>query len=274
MNLAYFTVQFVPDPIRAEGRNVAVIGTAGGQGYVRAAGLNAEGRLDMAEIRAVAGLSVTDSMAIPDWIDYFQCVAEHDATTRESLARELATLGTTFGPFVVGAEGTAEIGARETPETVIDRVFDRVVGRPPAELVDRFPERLQWLLRVTELPTLADFHRDPEIELNTPAGAVTLRFHMALVGAPAVAFRIVRYRGTDAEIGREVRAALAQFERAWSARFLSAGRSVVLTDRRWPEGRFAKLLARKRIAVINVFDDDAVQRVRAVLNVRLRGNRA
>lgn len=268
MSLAYFTIQFVSDPMRAEGRNVAVIGTADGRGHVRAVGLTAEGRLDMAEFRAVADLSVPESMAYPDWIDYFHCVAADDAKTPETLAQELRTLAASSGPFVVGTEGTADIGAQESPETVMDRIFDRMVGRPPAEHVDRFPERLEHVLYTLELRALPDFHQDAEIELETATSSVLkLRFDLALVEPPAVAFRIVRYGDDNRRAARDLRAAVAEFRRAWEIRFLSAGRSVVLTDRDWPAS-VADPITQTRVALINIFADDAVQRLRTVLQRR------
>ena len=84
----------------------------------------------------------------------------------------------------------------------MDRVFDRVVGHLPAGSVDRFPEQLEHFLHYTELRTLPDFHQDPEIELGAPDATVKLRFHLALVSAPAVGFRIVRFQGEEGQIAR------------------------------------------------------------------------
>lgn len=257
MSLAYVTVQYVPDPLRGEGRNVAVIGTADGRGYVRAVGLSDSGEIDLAEIRAFAGLSFREGAALPDWLDYFVCVSQHNATSRYALLDELSTLSATKGPFVLGSEGIAEMARRESPEAVMDRVFDRLVGHLPSDRIDRFPEQLEHFLHHTELRTLPDFHQDPEIELETTDGSIKLRFHMALVDSPAVGFRIVRYSGEQRKIAPTLKEALREFKRAQDAGFLDAKRSVILTDRVWPAGQLAKRLADSAVTVIDVFSAEA-----------------
>lgn len=273
MNLAYFTIQYIADPIRGEGRNVAVIGTAEGRGYLRAVGLDGEGEIDLAEFRAASGQSVEESVTVPDWIEYFRCVATDDARSQETLAQVLGRLSPADSAFVMGSAGETEIGRVEGPERAMDRVFDRVVGHPPAERVDRFPGRLERLLRLSELRTYPDFWPDAEIELKAATGAVTLTFDFALVDAPAIGFRVVRWNANPAKTAAELRAAVAEFKRAWECRFLSRLRSVILTDRKWPGGKLADQLARSRLTVIDVMADDAQERLRHLLQRRATGHR-
>jgi len=273
MSLTYYAIQYVADPLRGEGRNVAVIGTAEGHGYLRAAGLHGDGEIDMAEFRAATGQSVEESATVPDWIEYFRCVADDDARSPDSLARELQRLSASGSAFVMGGAGEADIGRMEGPERAMDRVFERVVGRPPAERIDRFPERLERLLHLSELRAYPDFWENAEIELKTAGGPVKLGFDFALANAPAVGFRIVRWDASSATTAKTLRAALTDFRRGWECRFLSGLRSVVLTDRAWPDGKLADQLAQARVTVINVMADDALDRLRRLLQRRATGRR-
>lgn len=273
MSLAYFTIQYVADPMRGEGRNIAVIGTAEGRGYLRAVGVHGDGEIDLAVFRAASGQSVEESVTVPDWIEYFRCVAEDDARSPESLARALGRLSQSDSAFVMGAAGETDTSHVEGPERAMDRVFERVVGQPPADRIDRFPDRLERLLRLSELRALPDFWPNAEIELKTSGGTTKLGFDFALVDAPAIGFRAVRWHGAGAQTGNELRAALAEFERAWGCRFLSRMRSVLLTDCKWPRGALAEQLARSRVTVIDVLADDAVERLRHLLQRRASGRR-
>lgn len=273
MSLTYYAIQYVADPLRGEGRNVAVIGTAEGRGYLRAVGLHADGEIDMAEFRAASGQSVEESVTVPDWIEYLRCVADDDARSPDSLAREMHRLSGSGGAFVMGSAGEADIGRIEGPERAMDRVFERVVGRPPTERIDRFPDRLERFLHLSELRAYPDFWENAEIELKTASGAVKLGFDFALVGTPAVGFRIVRWDASSATTTKTLRAAITEFRRAWECRFLSGLRSVVLTDRAWPEGKLADQLAQARVSVIDVTADDALDRLRRLLQRRATGRR-
>lgn len=273
MSLTYYTIQYIADPLRGEGRNVAVIGTAGGRGYLRAVGLHGDGEIDVAEFRAASGQSVEESVTVPDWIEYFRCVADDDARSPDWLARELQRLSASGSAFVMGSEGEADIGRIEGPERAMDRVFERVVGNPPADRIDRFPERLERLLHASEVRAYPDLWENAEIELKTSSGPVKLGFDFALVNAPAVGFRIVRWDASAATTGKTLRAALTEFRRAWECRFLSGLRSVVLTDRTWPNGKLADQLAQARVTVINVMADDALDRLRRLLQRRATGRR-
>jgi len=273
MSLTYYTIQYVADPLRGAGRNVAVIGTAEGRGYLRAVGLHHNGEIDVAEFRAASRQSVEQSVTVPDWIEYFRCVADDDARSPDSLARELQRLSESDSAFVMGTAGETEIGRVEGPDRAMDRVFERVVGEPPADRVDRFPERLERLLHLSELRTYSDFWDNAEVELKTASGIVKLGFDFALANAPAVGFRIVRWDTSTAKTAKALRAALAEFRRAWECRFLSGLRSVVLTDRAWPDGRLADQLARAQVTVIDVMADDAPDRLRRLLQRRASGRR-
>lgn len=273
MSLDYFAIQYVADPLRGEGRNVAVIGTAEGRGYLRTAGLNRDGQIDLAEFRALTGVSVGDSAVVPDWIEYFRCVAAADAHSRESLAQALGALTVSESAFVVGAVGEAEYTPAEGPERAMERVFKRVVAQPPAGQIDRFPERLERLLQLSELRSYPDFWPNAEIELKTDSGMSKVAFDFALTDAPAVGFRIVRWEASRAKTAKALQAALTEFQRAWDCRFLSRMRSVILTDRSWPEGKLSDQLTRATGSVIDVMADDASERLRRLLQRRATGRR-
>lgn len=273
MNLDYFAIQYVADPIRGEGRNVAIIGTAEGHGYLRMAGLGRDGEIDLAEFRAATDAAVGDTAAVPDWIEFFRCVAADDAHSPESLAKVLGALTTSESAFVAGAAGGAEFSSVEGPERAMERVFKRVVGIPPADRIDRFPDRLQRLLQLAELPAYPDYWPNAEIVLKTASGAKTLAFDFALTRDPAIGFRVVRWASNGANAEADLRAALAEFLRAWECRYLSRLRSVILTDRAWPEGPQATLLADAMVTVIDVMADDAQDRLRHLLHRRATGGR-
>lgn len=273
MSLTYFTIQYVADPLRGEGRNVAVIGTTEGRGYLRAVGLAGGDEIDLAEFRAASGQSVEESATVPDWIEYFRCVATDDARSPEVLKQILGRLSAADSAFVMGGAGETEIGRVEGPERAMDRIFERVVGHPPVERVDRFPDRLERLLHRAELRSYPDFWPNAEIDLKTASGTVTLTFDFALVDAPAIGFRVVRWNSNPAKTAADLRAAVAEFEQAWKCRFLSGLRSVILTDRKWPSGKLSDQLERSRVTVIDVMADDASERLRRLLQRRATGRR-
>lgn len=232
MKLRYRPIQFVADPLREEGRNVAVLGHDGRRVHLRALGLGRDGTVELGYFRAVAGERREEAWVYGEWIAWFRHLAAHEGQQQERLDVLLDALDGRGSPIVARDGGVVDDRENRAPEAVMDDLFKRLVGRPRRPCAHAFDDRVEALLQRTELAFREDFVRDVEVEFAAREGKdpLIVTFPFLLVGEPRAGFKVVRVHSPQKAFVRQVNDALFTFERCAAHGFLRRERCVVLTE--------------------------------------------
>lgn len=265
MILEYYLIQYVSDPFRNEGRNVALIGTCQGKGYLRAIGLASDGSVDRLPFCSIAGLSRDQSSIWPEWIHYLEAVTAVEGRAGRSLALEMTRLSERDLHFVSGGQGSASMEEGMSPDKAMDELFDRLIGDVPANPDDLFFERLEFVFHCAEVSYRQDFWESIEIDIEKGDEFVTISLDAALVTGKTAGFCIVRSADGAIKAKQGLKAAISNLQKAVDVGFLTKRTSIILTDSTWnPDSAISRMA--QGITVININDADAPSRIHAAIH--------
>jgi hypothetical protein len=198
----WFALQYRSDALRAEGTSFAVLASIEGRGWLAAHDLapprTAPGErlarvwaqnpaerhgtvAGTAQFRAASGLSPREAEFYPEVLDALMAIADDAGATPQGLEREMDYLAGRHQHILPVLHGHAEADTGELPSAALERVFARVVGRVPERRVDRFPDRLEALLRCSEVLAHPEIRRDVRIDVlvGPERRAVSLELDLA-----------------------------------------------------------------------------------------------
>jgi hypothetical protein len=258
MSFSFFTIQYMHDPFRREGINIAVIASIDGRGYARAPDLPACSELHdfdafsngTAEFRALTGLSYSECAAYPDLLDYLASVGVEYGVNDERLAAEMRCLAESVCALVPVTQGIETLKRGEKAEDAVERVFRELVGPIPKRRLDHFPDLVARVLHHAELGYNDDLHVDACVDLTagTEDPAVSLDFDYAVIAdwvfdrgvvrelasgksrRPNAGLRVVGGRMPAAQRRARLDAALVTFEQAIRLDFMEPEHLALLTD--------------------------------------------
>lgn len=227
-DFCYRLVQCHPDPFRCEPRNIGVFAYArDGRACFRLLGAGFAGDA-LYPYCQTAGLSEAEAWIFAEWEAWFRCLAE--AGSFGEIERELSRLH--VRGLHMGVTEPVWTGGHRTLEGLAEALFDESVCLPPQPSKSRFQAVLDSVLDEAGLAGFPPFHRDVEIELETPDEHTFIQFDGFLADPVPMGIKAIRFeRTTDKNALAQVNDAIFTFGMATRHELLPSGRSVILYDR-------------------------------------------
>lgn len=266
MMLQYWVIQFVPDPLRGEGRNVALVTHDGQYASLRALGLDRNGRFDLGPFTTLAGTHAPSAWVYGEWVRWLQDLTLHEGQSMERLDAILNDVAARGLHFSALPAGTVEAPKTADPERATSWLFRRLIRKVRRPSVRTFDAEVEDALTRSKLALRADFMRDVEVEILTKSDAppMVLRFAFLLEERPRIGFKVVRPHAGTASYGRQINDAVYTFEEAVTCGFLERSHCFVLTKKP-SEGRRPLIEVLSRSAtVVDVGLPDAWRTIHAV----------
>jgi hypothetical protein len=234
MNLQYRLIQYVPDMLRQEGRNIAIIAYDGQRAYFKAIGLMDDGTVDLDYYKTIAPHISEDVWAFGEWINWFQDLIALEGHNPEKLNASLNKLEKT-GINIIARQGGEVIESDEEEVSfTIQKLYDELVTTPPKPRIESFIERAEQAVILSKITELKGFERDVEVELRyqNSVTPLFLEFPFLLNAEPRTGFKLVQLRHRQIHyVTQQVHDAIYTFQNAVDLDFLKRDRCVVLCDR-------------------------------------------
>ena len=268
MRLQYWVIQFVSDPLRGEGRNVAVIAHDGRQAHLRALGLRRNGQVDLSYFEALANRHAPKAWVYGEWVRWFQDLAIHEGQSVERLDAILNEMIANGIHFTALTAGTTDVPKPASPEHAMNWLFERLVGRVRRSPSRTFDMQIEDALARSKIALQTDFMRDIEVEIlaEPDAPPVVLTFPFLLNATPRIGFKVVRPYAGVISYKRQVSDAVSTFDKAVVSGFLERPRCLVLTKKPsgGPKAPLMEMLSRSAV-VVDIDLPDAWRVIHATL---------
>jgi len=252
MMLQCRTVQFIPNPARMEGRNIAVFASsAPDQVFVRALG-DSEHGFDPLSVRTLPGVSDANDWVFQEWHGWFHDLA--GAGGWEEITQELDRINLRGLNFVALPEQSFDIPASQ-PAQAVDEVAELLIGKRRRPRANTFEEQVQALLSLSEIRYRDDFIVDAQVEIETGSDLLTLRFPYLVDAKIKTGIQMVKPDKKGAVTSRAVSQVIYTFDKAVQAGLLQREHCVTLVGPMQPGQVLVLDLARSSV-LLNIFDAD------------------
>ncbi len=227
MMLPCRTVQFVANPARMEGRNVAVFAaSADGLVQVRALG-DGEHGFDPMMLRKLPGFSDDAAWVFREWHGWFHDLAQ--SASWPSINTELDRLELR-GVSVIATPEQVFNTRSDQPAQAVEEVAELLLGKPRRARDRSFDEKVDAVLMQSEVRFRPDFIEDAQIDLESSAGqTLTLRFPYFIDAATRTGIMVVRPDRKGMVLSRSASHAIYTFDKAVQAGVLDRKHCVCLT---------------------------------------------
>ncbi len=255
------TVQFVANPARMEGRNVALFAAmADGQVQVRALGDGEKG-FDPMLLHSLPGFSDDAAWVFREWHGWFHDLAQSESWA--SINAELDRMELRGVSVIATPEQVFDTRA-DQPTQAVDEVAEFLLGKPRRARDRSFDEWLDGVLLQSEIRFRPGFLEDARIDLESSAGqTLTLRFPYFVDAAQRTGIMVVRPDRKGMAPSRSASHAIYTFDKAVQAGVLDREHCVCLTGTLREGQAVAADLARSCV-LLNVSDrgtPDALSRL-------------
>lgn len=258
MMLQCRTVQFIPNPARMEGRNIAVFASsAPDEVFVRALGDSKHG-FDALSVRALPGISDANDWVFREWHGWFHDLAR--GCGWEKISLELDRINLRGLNFVAMPEQSFDIPASQ-PAQAVDKVAELLIGKLRRPRANTFEEQVQAVLSLSEIQYRDDFIEEARVEIETGKDGFLLSLDFPyLVNAKGgngvkTGILIVKPNKTGIVPARSVSHAIYTFDKAVQAGLLQRGHCVALVGPMQSGQALVSDLARSSV-LLNIFDPD------------------
>jgi len=253
MMLQCRTVQFVPNPTRMEGRNIAVfVSGAPDQVSVRVMGDSGDG-FNPSALRSLPAFSDASSWVFREWHGWFHDLAR--SRNWSEVTQELDRINLRGLNFVAMPEQSFDIPTPD-PSKAVDAVAELLMGKRRRARTDTFEDRLQDVLLQSEIRYLDDFIEDARIEIETPDKEVLTLGFSYLVNAPTrTGIMVIKPRRDGRVSSHIVSRAVYAFDKAVQAGVLDREHCVSLVGKMTPGQAAVSDLARSSV-LMDVFDPE------------------
>lgn len=252
MIVRYRLIQFREDPLRAEGRNVAVIAWTDERIHLRALGVNPFGRTDPATFERLLPQALRSSAWVyAEWAERWADIARRCEGNAERLHAELDGIEEISGAHWVAIEGgevdleppassrptwmdTTVDPALSVVHSAADALYERLVaGGMAGGLPVAFLDAVEDVLTISEIHYSGDFRRDETVAIGNDGETETILFFPYLVDGPMRSgLKLVCFNGPSWEAAvAAVNDAILTFDLAVAAGFMERNRCVALVDR-------------------------------------------
>lgn len=252
MMLQCRTVQFIPNPARMEGRNIAVFASsAPDQVFVRALG-DSEHGFDPLSVRALPGVSEGTDWVFREWHGWFHDLAR--AGGWKEITQELDRINRRGLNFVAMPEQSFDIPASQ-PALAADEVAELLIGKRRRPRASTFEEQAQAVLSLSEIRYRDDFIEDARVEIETGSDLLTLHFPYLVDAKIKTGIQMVKPDKKRVVSARAVSHAIYTFDKAVQAGLLQREHCVTLVGPMQPGQTLVSDLARSSV-LLNIFDAD------------------
>lgn len=252
MMVHYRLIQFREDPLRAEGRNVAVIVWTRDRAHLRALGVDPFGRIDPAGFERLLPQALRSSAWVyAEWVERWTDIARRCEGDAERLLAEFERIEEVSGAHWVATEGGEVDVEPPTPPTRLiwtdavdpslsavrnaaDALYKRLIaGGVAGGLSMAFLDAVDTVLSISETRFREGFTRDETIAVGSAEEAETFLFFPYLVdGSERTGIKLVCFGGPSWEATvAAVNDSVLTFDLAVAAGFLPRNRCVALVDR-------------------------------------------
>ena len=229
--LFYRLIQYHAEPSRCEPRNIGVFAYGQGGARFRMMGDGqalSGGGLDFGPYCAAFGVSPAEAWVFAEWAEWFGCLSGCPFGEIDGELSRLHIRGMHVS-VTDAMEGFPDKDATLT--AFADGLFAESVDIPPKPAASRFKQALDGVLEESGLAAMPDFHRDIEIELETPGTHTFIRFDGFLDGSSPMGIKAVQFgRATDKNASAQVNDAIFTFGTAARHGLLMPGRCAILHD--------------------------------------------
>lgn len=286
MILRYRLIQFRDDPLRGEGRNVAVVAWGAGRAHLRALGLNPFGRVDPTPFeRLLPDATRPSAWVYTEWIERWSDMVRRLESSPEALAADLDRMDEISGGHLVATEegeieleapaatelGRAEGRSASDVATVLRGaalLYERLVaGGMAGGLPVSFLDAIDAALSTSEIRFLDGFRRDETIAIAKGTEEETILFFPYLLeggikaGIKPVCIDGLPWDGAVAAVND----AILTFDLAVAAGLFERDRCIALVDVDGAgHGPLAARLARSA-QLLQVTAPDAPSRLRQLV---------
>lgn len=252
MMLQCRTVQFIPNPARMEGRNIAVFSaSAPDQVFVRALG-DSEHGFDPLAVRALPGVSEGADWVFREWHGWFHDLARMGRW--EAVNEELDRINHSGLNFIAMPEQSFDIPTAKATEAA-DEVADLLMGKRRRPRAHTFEEQVQAVLSMSEIGYRDNFIEDARVEIEADNDLITLRFPYLVNAGIKTGLQVVKPDRKGNVTASAVSQAIYTFDKAVQAGLLQRAHCVTLTGPLRPGQALVSDLARSSV-LMNVFDAD------------------
>lgn len=272
MIVRYRLIQFRDDPLRAEGRNVAVVAWTEDRTHLRALGVNPFGRIDPAAFERLLPQALRSSAWIyAEWVERWTDIARRGEGDVERLLSELERIEEVSGAHWVAIEGgevDVEPPAPPRPirtdsadpglsavRSAADALYGRLVaGGMAGGLPVAFLDAVDAVLSISETRFHEGFVRDETVAIGKDEEMETLLFFPYLVDGPERAgIKLACFDGPSWEAAvAAVNDAVLSFDLAVAAGFLRRDRCIALVDRAFGDQQGLALRLGRSATLIDV----------------------
>jgi hypothetical protein len=233
MSLQYRLIQYVPDMLRQEGRNIALIAYDGQRSYFKAIGLMDDGTIELDYYKTIAPHIASDVWAFGEWINWFQDLIALEGSDIKKLNATLDMLETT-GINIIARQGGEVIETEEEEAgSIIQKLYNDLITTPKPR-IQGFNERVEQAITLSKIKERKGFESNIEVEVRyqVTSPPVFLEFPFLLNAQPRTGFKLVQFRNREIHYIREqVHDVIYTFQKAIELDFLKKDRCVVLCDR-------------------------------------------
>lgn len=278
-------IQFREDPLRGEGRNVAVIAWTGGRAHLRALGVNPFGSVNPTRFeRLLPEAARSSSWVYAEWVERWADAVQRLEGNPEALLVDLDQMeAASAGYFVAMEEGEIEIDQPQPAEPrspdfsdigltaarrAADLLYERLVaGGTAGGFPIPFLEAVESALSISEIRALRGFQLEESFAIGKDAEPETVLFFPYLVeGQTRTAFKVVCFNGPLWErVVAAVNDAVLTFDMAVESGWAERDRCIALVDTPGPSHQLlAARLARSSV-LIDVTAPQAASRIRQLM---------
>jgi hypothetical protein len=267
VNLRYRIIQFVADPYREEGRNVALVAYANEKTYLRALGMDENGHVNYLWFeRLLTESQKEDAWVYREWANWWRELVGEGVKNSETVDDTLNRLNAKGGSMMVTDGGILEMPDEDEPQVAVEWLYRRLIGDE-----DIFIRDLDRVLEVSEIKYQKGFMRDVAVRLNPLSEErgheIDIHFPYLIDPSPGnrqerTAFKVIRFVGIEQEdLLRGVNDVIYSFEIAQRRGYLDTARCIVLTDSPLPEHQNLYDRLALVAGVIDITADDASSRI-------------
>lgn len=249
MIVRYRLIQFRDDPLRGEGRNIAVVAWTGSRAHIRAIGVDPFGNVEFSAFaRLLPDAMRAGAWVYAEWVERWTDLIRRCEGSDEALTAELERMEEISGATFVAAEGgEVDLAVPSSPRlsgigadpdlmaarAAADRLYDRLVaGGMVGGLPVPFLDAVDAVLSMSEVRFQERFQRDETFAIGADETVEAFVFFPYFLDGPnSVGAKLVCFNGPpwDAVVA-SVNDAIFTFDTAVSSGLLERRHCLALVD--------------------------------------------
>ena len=232
----YWLLQYAPDPVRQEPKNVGIFLYDGHFAHCRLLG-ESRGQLDpLGECpryfcRAF-DLNEEEGWIFAEWVNWFKTLAGKDRVSLEQIQTEFDRLNRSGTRFQATSPCVDFDLVDHDADSALDTLYKSFVTTPTIPAVPPIERDFNDVLHRSELKFMDGFHRNVEVEIGEGSDISLVHFDAVLEKPAPLGIMVIQFqRVQEMTMITQVNNALYSFETSRSLGFLAPERCIVLHDK-------------------------------------------